>query len=125
MTARTSTSSDPSFAERPPIDAVVDPVYSDSPPSSITTYEYRQREDAGGGMSVKEGVGIATSLLPLVALFAGNRGKSRAAPVRRPVVHARPVKTAETGLSQQSKMLLLGGGAFLILAGGIFLLSRD
>lgn len=82
--------------------------------------------DGGGGggsdFSIGEGVGIATSLLPLVSLFTGSKkSKAKAKPVaRRPI--QKTVAPVET--SEGTNLLLLGGGALLILGVGIFAMSR-
>lgn len=74
--------------------------------SQISSQDSSPGVQSGPDFSAQDGVGIATSLLPLVALFSGGSGKkSKSKSVaRRPVVNVQPVQD-----STKNNIVLIGG----------------
>ncbi len=88
---------------------------------------YQTTPSSGGGpdFNVAEGVGIAAAFIPLVSLFKGGGGhksKSKARPVVRRQVQQISMPTS--GSSGKSNLLLIGGGAILVLGIGYFAMTR-
>ncbi len=98
------------------------PDYTPKPSAETPVYTQDENTSSGGGLSVGEGVGIATSLLPLVALFTG---KQKSKPTPQKISLQQRQMQSPSHMSERTKMLLVGGAAVAILGIGILALSKN
>ncbi len=116
------------------------PVYTQAAPEA-RTYSYevpatrasspsrasvvREVSTSGGrSFTAQDGIGIAAALIPLVSLFKGG-GKSREQGERRAAGRREPVIPQSRPWSQNTKLLVIGGGVAAVLGVGVLLMLRD
>ncbi len=122
------TQNDQRVQESPRIDTIQYP----SPPSQsesqyipepIAVSQTTAMSASGGNsFSVQDGIGIATALIPLVSLFKGSGHKAK--PRSRSTTHKQLSVPNGTQMNQNTRILLIGVGAAVILGISVIAMSR-
>lgn len=104
--------------EKPP-----EVVYRQQPSDISSRISQDSQSSSGSSFSAKDGVSIAASLIPLVALFKGSGG-GKSQRRTQPSQRQRSQPVGSTGLSQNAKIAIIGSAALLIIGLGIVAMRK-